>query len=93
MIFTSEIEVSRQMPLGSHVIGQHSAGSFTGEAATLAGRAAIATGRALTDCEVIVVEEDARRTLVVAEADLSETIMRASILRRVAYIEDAVGAD
>ncbi len=64
---------------------------FTGEVGTLAGRGAIATARAVDDTEVIAIDEEALRQLVVAEADLSELIMRAYILRRVALIEDKCG--
>jgi hypothetical protein len=68
------------------VLGRFGAGSFTGEVGTLAGRAAAATRRAVSDCEVIVIDEESLRALVIAEAELSETIMRAYILRRVAFI-------
>ena len=91
VVLAGKIEISRGTAISSHVIGTHGPGSFTGEAGTLAGRAAIATGRAITDCDVIVIEEAALRTLVIAEADLSETIMRAYILRRMAFIEDQAG--
>lgn len=91
VIFDGQIEITRQSALEARVIGVHSAGMFTGEAATLAGRAAVATGCALTDCDLLVIEEDALRTLVITEAELSETIMRAYILRRVAYIQDQSG--
>jgi thioredoxin reductase (NADPH) len=91
VIISGGIEVSRGSALGTHVIAAHGPGSFTGEAGTLAGRAAIATGRAVTDCEALVIEEAALRTLVITEAELSETIMRAYILRRVAFIEDQAG--
>jgi thioredoxin reductase (NADPH) len=91
VIISGGIEVSRGSALGSHVIGTHGPGSFTGEAGTLAGRAAVATGRAVTDCVLLVIEEEALRTLVITEAELSETIMRAYILRRVAFIEDQAG--
>lgn len=91
VIISGDIEVTRSSALGSHVIGSQGPGSFTGEAGTLAGRAAVATGRAVTDCELLVIEEHALRTLVITEAALSETIMRAYILRRVAFIADQAG--
>jgi thioredoxin reductase (NADPH) len=91
VIISGNIEVSRGSALASHVIGTHGPGSFTGEAGTLAGRAAVATGRAVTDCDLLVIEEESLRTLVITEAELSETIMRAFILRRVAFIEDQAG--
>jgi thioredoxin reductase (NADPH) len=91
VIISGGVEVSRGSALGSHVIGTHGPGSFTGEAGTLAGRAAVATGRTVTDCVALVIEEEALRTLVITEAELSETIMRAYILRRVAFIADQAG--
>lgn len=91
VVLSGKIELTRGNALETHVIGTHGAGSFTGEAGTLAGRAAIATGTTLTDCDVIVIDEASLRTLVISEADLSETIMRAYILRRMVFIEDEGG--
>ncbi|MGF6245166.1 MULTISPECIES: FAD-dependent oxidoreductase [Paraburkholderia] len=86
-ILSGTIEAIRASVQGPQLLGTHGPGSFTGEVATLAGRAAVATTRALTDCEVIVIDEESLRALVIAEAELSETIMRAYILRRVAFIQ------
>ncbi|HEU4376027.1 MAG TPA: cyclic nucleotide-binding domain-containing protein, partial [Telluria sp.] len=91
VVLSGSIEVSRASAIESQVIGTHGPGSFTGEAGTLAGRAAAATARTATDCELLVINEEALRTLVIAEAELSETIMRAYILRRVAFIADLAG--
>ncbi|HWW68435.1 MAG TPA: Crp/Fnr family transcriptional regulator, partial [Duganella sp.] len=91
VIISGAIEVERASALGSTVIGTHGPGSFTGEMGTLAGRAAVASARALSDSEMIVISEESLGTLVVSEADLSETIMRAYILRRVAYMQDQSG--
>jgi thioredoxin reductase (NADPH) len=86
-ILSGTIEASRETVQGTRVLGTHGPGTFTGEVGTLAGRAAAATTRAVSDCEVIVIDEESLRALVIAEADLSETIMRAYILRRVAFIQ------
>jgi thioredoxin reductase (NADPH) len=91
VIVEGTIEVSRGTALGTYVMGTHGPGNFSGEVGTLAGRAAVATGRALTACRVLVIGEAALRTLVTVEAELSEIIMRAYILRRVAFIEDQAG--
>jgi thioredoxin reductase (NADPH) len=87
-IVSGTIEACRGAGDSHHVLGRHGPGSFTGEIGTLAGRGAIATLRATSDCEVILIDEESLRALVVAEAELSETIMRAFILRRVAFIQD-----
>ncbi|MFB9122881.1 cyclic nucleotide-binding domain-containing protein [Paraburkholderia dipogonis] len=90
-IVSGTIEASRGAGDKHHVLGTHGPGSFTGEVGTLAGRGAVASARATSDCEVIVIDEESLRALVVAEAELSETIMRAYILRRVAFIQDQHG--
>jgi len=91
VIISGAIEIERNGALGSAVMGTHGPGMFTGEMGTLAGRAAVATARVTEDCELIVIDEDSLRTLVISEAALSETIMRAYILRRVAYMQDQTG--
>jgi thioredoxin reductase (NADPH) len=90
-ILSGKVEISRFSALETRVTGVIGPGIFTGEIGTLAGRAAIATGRTLTDCDVIQVDEDALRVLVVSEAELSEIIMRAYILRRSRYIDNEHG--
>lgn len=92
VIISGAIEIERASALGGAVLhGTHGAGMFTGEIGTLAGRAAVATGRVVADGEFIVISEESLRTLVISEAALSETIMRAYILRRVAYMQDQTG--
>ncbi|SMP63479.1 FAD-dependent oxidoreductase [Noviherbaspirillum suwonense] len=88
---SGRVAVERNTIAGPHQLATHGPGAFTGEVGTLAGRGAIATARAVEDTEVIAIDEEALRQLVVAEADLSELIMRAFILRRVALIEDKCG--
>ncbi|MYM25018.1 FAD-dependent oxidoreductase [Duganella sp. FT135W] len=91
VIISGSIEVERGSALGLTVIGTHGPGMFTGEMGSLAGRAAVATARVVADSELIVISEDSLRTLVISEAALSETIMRAYILRRVVYMSDQTG--
>ncbi|MFZ6649350.1 FAD-dependent oxidoreductase [Undibacterium sp. TJN25] len=88
VIISGQIEVERGSVIKSNVLGVHGPGMFTGEIGTLAGRAAIATGRTLSECEVIVIDEASLRAMIISEAALSETMMRAFILRRVAFIAD-----
>ena len=86
-ILSGTIEATRASVQGPQLLGTFGPGSFTGEVGTLAGRAATATTRAVSDCAVIVIDEESLRELVIAEAELSETVMRAYILRRVAFIQ------
>jgi len=91
VIISGAVDIVRNGVNGPHLVTTHGPGVFTGEVSTLAGRAAIATAKVVEDCEVIVINEASLRTLVIAEAELSETIMRAFILRRVAFIEEEHG--
>src|SRR6266542_2831943 len=59
----------------------HSAGSFLGELAQLAGRPALVDARATRPVEALVIATRRIPELLVAEADTGERIMRALILR------------
>ncbi|MBV7536744.1 FAD-dependent oxidoreductase [Duganella sp. sic0402] len=91
VIISGAIEVERGSVLGTSLLGRHGPGMFSGEMGALAGRAAVATARVVEDSELIVISEESLRTLVISEAELSEIIMRAYILRRVAYMQDQTG--
>ncbi|HET9158846.1 MAG TPA: FAD-dependent oxidoreductase, partial [Myxococcaceae bacterium] len=73
------------------LIVRHEPGNFTGETAMLAGRRALATGRFRGDGEVVDIPPEGLRNLIVADAELSELLMRAFILRRVALINNHFG--
>ena len=66
-------------------------GNFSGEVGQLAGRAAIASARARENSDVLAIEERELRALIVANAELSELMMRAFILRRMALIDSRRG--
>ncbi|MGY2491818.1 FAD-dependent oxidoreductase [Cupriavidus sp. CP313] len=89
VILTGSLEVDRCNAIDSHSLGTRCPGMFTGDIGSLVGRGAVATVRVQTDSELLVIEPEGMRALVIAEADLSEIIMRAFILRRVSFIEDA----
>jgi thioredoxin reductase (NADPH) len=91
VVLAGSLAIERSTVEGPQLITTIGPGMFTGEVGTLAGRARVATGRAADDCEVLAIDEHALRTLVVTEAELSETIMRAFILRRSQLLEDQGG--
>jgi thioredoxin reductase (NADPH) len=68
-------------------------GEVMAEIGQLSGRQdrGVLDARAVGDVEAIVVRPEALRTLLVAEAELGERILRALILRRVALIEIGFG--
>ena len=66
-------------------------GQFTGETSALAGRRSLARITALEDGEVVEVDRAHLLSLVQADAELSEILMRAFILRRVELIAQGLG--
>lgn len=91
VLLSGVIAVSRETIGGPVALVEHEAGDFTGEIGVLAGRASAVTGRARTECEVLVINDASLRVLIVSHAELSELIMRAFILRRVALIQEKYG--
>ncbi len=63
-------------------------GEFSGEMNMLSARRSLVRGRVASDGEVIVVDRAALRTLVQRDAELSEILMRAFILRRTALMSE-----
>ena len=68
-------------------------GQFLAEVGQLSNRATLVDGTAEGDVETLLIPTEGLRSLLVAEADLGERIMRALILRRVALLKGgAAGA-
>ncbi len=65
-------------------IAEQGVGQFVAEVGQLSSRAALVDGAAEGDVETLQIPPDGLRSLLVAEAELGERIMRAIILRRVA---------
>ena len=66
-------------------------GQFSGELNLLSGRRALARARVREPGEVIVLEREELLRLVQTDYELSELLMRAFILRRVALMEEGLG--
>jgi len=69
----------------------HGPGGFTGEVSLLAGRRALVTAQMATDGELVDIPTAELRHLIVTDAELSEVLMRAFILRRVGLINYHMG--
>jgi thioredoxin reductase (NADPH) len=69
----------------------HGPGEFTGEANMISGRRALFRARAIEDSEVLELTRDHLLRLVQTDAELSEILMRAFLLRRVELIAAGVG--
>jgi thioredoxin reductase (NADPH) len=88
VVVRGEIAVSRPHGDKEEVIVTHGPSEFTGEINMLSSRAALAFGRSVTDGEVIAVDRAHLHTLVQGDSELSEILMRAFILRRMALLVD-----
>jgi thioredoxin reductase (NADPH) len=93
LVLAGSIEVARRDGLGgSSAITTHGPGELTGEVSQLAGGPSLADGRAgANGAEAAPFDSAQLRALVVATAEIGETIMRAFILRRVFLIETGAG--
>jgi thioredoxin reductase (NADPH) len=88
VLLSGHVAVTQRDGLG-HVtpILEEGPGQFIGEVGQLGNRPAFVDVDAEGDVEALVIPSDHIRTLLVAEADLGERIIRAMILRRVALIQ------
>jgi thioredoxin reductase (NADPH) len=86
VVLAGQIETVRETASGDELIALHEAGQFTGEVSLLSGRRALLRSRARSPGEVIEISRDQLLALVQTDAEISELLMRAFILRRVELI-------
>ena len=91
VVITGEVEIVR--PFGTHetLITVHGPGEFTGEVNMLSGRRSLVRARATKPSKVIELDHEQILSLVQTDAELSDILMRAFILRRVELIAAGVG--
>src|SRR6266478_991027 len=91
VVVSGELEAVRPTSTTETLITVFRAGQFTGEINTLSGRRALARIRACQPGEVIELSRENALSLVQTDAELSEVLMRAFILRRVELLAQGVG--
>jgi thioredoxin reductase (NADPH) len=87
VVISGSIEILRVGLSVEELVTVHRAREFTGEMSSLRGARSLVRARALEDGEVLIIDNDNLRKLVQTDAELSETFMRAFILRRVGLLE------
>lgn len=95
LVLEGRMDVLRRLPDGTEApLSTHFPGQISGEISQLAGRPALAEGRAGPDgCLALPFDAAHLRALIVGSADIGEIVMRAFILRRTAMItEGGAGA-
>ncbi len=91
VVLEGEIEVVHLSGKLEEPVTVHRRGEFTGEISLLANRRALVRGRARTSLRALRVERSQLLNLVAADAELSETFMRAFILRRMGLLAGGQG--
>ena len=86
-----QLEIVRFGADGESLVAEHGPGQFTGEVNMLSGRRALVRGRVREPGEVIELDREQLLALVQTDAELSEILMRAFILRRVELIAHGLG--
>jgi thioredoxin reductase (NADPH) len=91
VVIDGTIEIVRPIDGREESVTVQGPGEFTGEINMLSARRALVRARAVGDGSIVVVDREQLRALVQRDAELSEILMRAFILRRVALIARGVG--
>ena len=86
VVVSGEIQVLRTSGDNETLVVTHRAGQFSGEGNMITGRRALARLRVSEPGEVIELDHEQLLALVQTDAELSEILMRAFILRRVEFI-------
>src|SRR5262245_40377175 len=86
ILLSGELEIVQPGIDGEPPISKHAAGAFTGELSMIPGQRVFVLGRVSEAGEFLEISGDGLRQIVAKDAELSEIIMRAFILRRLALI-------
>jgi thioredoxin reductase (NADPH) len=91
VVLSGTLEVVRPAMSREEPVVMHGPGEFTGETNLLSGRRTLVLCRAADDGEVLELHRDVLRTLVLTDSELSDLLMKAFILRRVALLDLGFG--
>jgi thioredoxin reductase (NADPH) len=91
VLLSGRMEIVQPFPGGERPIAQHGPGEFTGEMTMISGQRCLVCGRVTEPGDFLEVSGDALRSLVAKDAELSEILMRAFILRRIELVRQGYG--
>jgi thioredoxin reductase (NADPH) len=91
VLLSGSMEIVQPDLAGERPITAHHARSFTGELSMISGQRCLVLGRVTEAGEFLEISPEGLRFLVGRDAELSEVIMRAYILRRLALITNHFG--
>ena len=91
VLLSGRMEIVQPALDGERMIARHEPGEFTGEMTMISGHRCLVIGRVTEDGEFLEVSGENLRALVARDAELSEILMRAFILRRMELIRQGWG--
>jgi thioredoxin reductase (NADPH) len=91
VMLSGRMEIVQPHLGGERQIATHGPGEFTGEMAMISGQRSLVRGRVTEPGQFIEVDGEAFRSLIAKDAELSETLLRAFILRRLELISHGYG--
>ncbi len=91
VLLSGKMEIAQPALDGERMIAVHGPGEFTGEMTMISGQRCLVYGRVAESGEFLELSSENLRTLVARDAELSEILMRAFILRRLELIRQGWG--
>ena len=91
VLLSGRMEIIQSALDGERMIARHEPGEFTGEMTMISGRQSLVVGRVTEEGEFLELSGESLRALVAKDAELSEILMRAFILRRLELIRQGWG--
>src|SRR5438874_7244253 len=91
VLLSGSMEIVQPSLDGERPIATHDPGEFTGEITMISGQRCLVRGRVTEAGEFLEVSGEGLRSLVAKDAELSEILMRAFILRRLELIRQGWG--
>jgi len=86
VLLSGRMEVAQPAIFGELPVATHGPGEFTGEITMISGRRCLVRGRVTEPGEFLELSGEGLRSIVARDAELSELLMRAFILRRLELI-------
>ena len=91
VVLSGSVEIVQPDLSGERLVTTHHAGGFTGELSMISGQRCLVLGRVSEAGEILEFRPEELRSLIARDATLSEILMRAFILRRLALISNHLG--
>jgi len=91
VLLSGSMEIVQPDLNGERAVATHGPGEFTGEMPMISGRRSLVRGRVTEPGEFLELSGDRLRSLIARDAELSEILMRAFILRRLQLVSRGQG--